>query len=478
MLPAYTINNTSIIGIDPKDYDLDKNDQVALMLERWEYEQHVQFLTERVTDSIALKQEQEEYYASIFEDDSDLSQIGIFDIKSQIGIFDIPDDMAEDYSMNWYEEDIDGEIPIVQSSEDNYEKLEEEMRTIYLRILAEDVDNDMSLHVVRELGDLYSAYDRQSHRDCILVGGVKPIKKRVMRRRKPPAQGNRGRGGLNRGRRGENGNFNVSLTRLQEPFSGLPQIFSMKLRYAENSYQFPITPITQYSTQEFALNDPWDPWVPTGGKAANEFYQIMSFYKYCRVKAATLKVTILQPDFASNRNVGIAMIPNWDGDSYPNNIDDLWSMDPTRVTIVRRPTDLMTNALVIKRRYRIPDIFNEGPSQYFARAYTGLTDVYNSGSAYYSPTNLAKVEVMVFKFDEVTTDSVKVIGFVEIDFEVTFAQKYTWGEKAPLGYDELKTRSQSLARKAFDEKDEFDEAGQLKPPEQCITIGSEVFRKV
>ena len=88
-------------------------------------------------------------------------------------------------------------------------------------------------------------------------------------------------------------------------------------------------------------------------------------------------------------------------------------------------------------------MFNLRKLQYTSRPYSGLTDIYNSGSSYYSPTNLARVEVMVYRYNESSlSEAIAATGSVRIVFEVEFAQKIPAGEYTPVSLEELKSRSE------------------------------------
>jgi hypothetical protein len=230
-------------------------------------------------------------------------------------------------------------------------------------------------------------------------------------------------------------------------------MLSMRLVYYENGYNFSIPTLQTINTISLSLNDPWDPYTALGGKAANEFYDIMRQYKYCRTQAATVSVHVTQPDFASNRAIGMAMYPNWDGDSYPGGIDDIYSMDRSRVTICPTVTNLMGTPIKMKRRYTMPMIYNIHPNQYNTKSYSGLYDVYNSGSTFYSPTNLAKLYISVYRFNEIiTSEAIQAVGSVQIIFEVEFAQKYPKGEYTPVSEEELRSRMIETRNKSSDDR--------------------------
>ena len=291
--------------------------------------------------------------------------------------------------------------------------------------------------------------------DCILIGGQRKGNKKNVRS-KAMMNGRKPRGRqIVRGRRGYGQRGAISylgsgprnrtyLTRASEPFSGLPQILKTKLIYYENGYVWNLPSLTTEAKIALALNDPWDPYIPLGGKSANEFYRLMQSYKYCRTNAATISVHVVQPEFASNKAVGLCMYPNWDGDTIAN-IDDANSLDKSRVTFGNRPTNLIASAISVSRRYFIGDIFNLKKLQYTSRPYSGLTDIYNSGSSYYSPTNLARVEVMVYRYNESSlSEAIAATGSVRIVFEVEFAQKIPAGEYTPVSLEELKSRSEEI----------------------------------
>lgn len=214
------------------------------------------------------------------------------------------------------------------------------------------------------------------------------------------------------------------------PFTGLPRVLDIKFKYYENQFKWELNALNPMRRDVVSLNDPWDPYTTVGGKSANEFQQLMSMYKYCRTYVADVEVNIVQDNFASYKNIVAAMIPNYDNTAIQN-LDDLKSQDPALLTISQKPSNVVADALTLRRTYNIASTLGMLNSQYRAHAPSSYYDVSNTGSSIYSPTVLAKLDIYVASLYE-RDETINPVGEVTIVFHCKLIQKIYQGEYSTI----------------------------------------------
>lgn len=219
----------------------------------------------------------------------------------------------------------------------------------------------------------------------------------------------------------------VKTTVDRVPFTGLPRDLWIKFKYYQGQYKWELNNLNPMRRDVLSLNDPYDPYTAIGGKSANEFQQLMRLYKYCRTYKADVDINIIQEEFANRKNIVAAMLPNYDNNNITS-VDDLISQDPTILTLSEAPvSNLVQDRLNLRRSYDISTVLGMSQSQYANHVPSSTLDVYNSGSLFYSPTLLAKLDVYVAMLYD-RGETITAVGDVTVIFHCKLTQKIYQGE--------------------------------------------------
>lgn len=213
-------------------------------------------------------------------------------------------------------------------------------------------------------------------------------------------------------------NRNVSVSILKSPFSGMPDIFHVKLRYFENTYRFDLGTADTILQQSLAVNNPYDPVVALGGKSANLFQQIGGLYRFCRVNRAKVHVTYQDVQTADSCPVNLALVLNTDQISFAD-MDDVVSLPDSRRRVNLTSQDRIGTTRHIQGYFQPKDFFFMTQQQWDSQAPGSAFDVTNIGG-FVSPVALAILDIVYAKVDQSNTTAVGLFGTVTIDFEVTF----------------------------------------------------------
>jgi hypothetical protein len=216
----------------------------------------------------------------------------------------------------------------------------------------------------------------------------------------------------------ERENDEVSISFLNSPFIGLPDVFKLKLRYYENSYHFDLGTTDTLLQQSLSINDPYDPVAAIGGKSANLFQQIGSLYRFCRVNAVNVKITYQDVSTANTCPVQFALVLNSEGVSYAD-MDDVISLPNSRRRVSLLTQDRIGTTRTLTGRFYPKDAFYMSQQQWDNLPPGSPEDVTNVGG-FASPTSLAILDIIYAKIDQANTTAVANFGSVTIDFEVTF----------------------------------------------------------
>lgn len=213
-------------------------------------------------------------------------------------------------------------------------------------------------------------------------------------------------------------NRQVSVSLVKSPFSGMPDIFSTKLRYFENSYHFDLGTSDSILSQELAISNPYDPVYATGGKAANLFQQIGALYRYCRVNKTKVHVTYQDVSTGNTCPVQFALVLNNELVSYAD-MDDVVSLPDSRRRVNLTTQNRIGSTKVISGYFHPKDFFYMTQQQWDSQEPGSAYDVTNLGG-FASPTKPAILSIIYSKIDQANTTAVGIFGSVTIDFEVTF----------------------------------------------------------
>jgi hypothetical protein len=224
----------------------------------------------------------------------------------------------------------------------------------------------------------------------------------------------------------ERENDEVSISFINCPFSGMPDIFSVKLRYYENSYHFDLGTTDTILQQSLSINDPYDPVAALGGKSANLFQQIGSMYRFCRVNACNVKITYQDVSTANTCPVQFALVLNSDGVSFAD-MDDVVSLPNSRRRVSLITQDRIGTTRSLSGRFYPKDAFYMTQQQWDALVPGSPEDVTNIGG-FVSPTNLSTLDIVYAKIDQNNITAAANFGSVTIDYEVTFKHRIIFPE--------------------------------------------------
>lgn len=213
-------------------------------------------------------------------------------------------------------------------------------------------------------------------------------------------------------------NRQVSVSLVKSPFSGMPDIFSTRLRYFENSYHFDLGTGDSILGQYLAISNPWDPVFATGGKSANLFQQIGGLYRYCRVNRCKVHVTYQDVSTGNTCPVQFALVLNNEQVSYAD-MDDIISLPDSRRRVNLTTQNRIGSTKHISGYFNPKDFFYMTQQQWDSQAPGSAFDVTNLGG-FASPTSPALLEIVYAKIDQTNATAVGLFGSVTIDFEVTF----------------------------------------------------------
>lgn len=213
-------------------------------------------------------------------------------------------------------------------------------------------------------------------------------------------------------------NRQVEVSLVRSPFSGMPDIFSTKLRYFENSYHFDLGTSDSILGQYLAINNPYDPVFATGGKSANLFQQIGSLYRYCRVNKVKVHVTYQDVSTGNTCPVQFALVLNNEQVAFAD-MDDIVSLPDSRRRVNLITQNRIGSTKVISGYFNPKDFFYMTQAQWDQQAPGSGIDVTNLGG-FASPTTPALLEIVYAKIDQTNATAVGLFGSVTIDFEVTF----------------------------------------------------------
>lgn len=197
---------------------------------------------------------------------------------------------------------------------------------------------------------------------------------------------------------------------------GIPDVSRQKFKYSENNFHFSLGTTDQLLSQDFAMNDPHDPYVSIGGKSALFFPQMFANYKYCRVYGATITVKITDNSAANTTPMFFALVlnSNLNGDT-PSEVDTILALPKSRCKILKSYPNRIGGTKYLKMFAHVSDIFYWTRQQYDAQIPSTDFDLTNIGGIV-SPTNKALCTLFYGRLDSNSTVAVDCLGEVHIRY--------------------------------------------------------------
>lgn len=236
-----------------------------------------------------------------------------------------------------------------------------------------------------------------------------------------------------RTRRGAPRRNKINYGTFRATSSGFPEVLYTKLSYFENNYSFSIPANADSNQLAITANSPYDPYPYTGGKSALYYQTYAQIYRFCRVMAAKIKVSINLTDDALVPSL-LAVLPFYDPSStsipfFGNGIDDL---GPTMRAKVKRvnPTRV-GNTVRISYYIPIHTACQMTKLQYMSQLPGSGFDIINNQSGSVSnPSRLVYFMIMTSR----TTPGAAVIhleGTVSVKYYCKFYTKHYKAEAGP-----------------------------------------------
>ena len=207
----------------------------------------------------------------------------------------------------------------------------------------------------------------------------------------------------------------IRIGRELNPF---PDVFYTTLIYFENNYRLDLGTSDKILNMDFAINDPYDPYVSTGGKSANLFDQIGSVYRYCRAEKAEILVEYTDNGSANNDPIQTALVYNSEGVPYAD-MDDIASLPQSKRIVQLGMTNRIGSTKRIRGTFFPYSSFYMSKLQWNMQESGSPYDVTNIGG-FASPANLAIVSLYYSRVDESSTTAVSNRATIKIKYYCKF----------------------------------------------------------
>lgn len=218
---------------------------------------------------------------------------------------------------------------------------------------------------------------------------------------------------------------NIVSAKFSSLATGFPEILYTRLKYFENSYSFSLATTTLISLTSLAINNPFDPYTATGGKSALYYSTYANIYKYCRVMAAKVTLTVNKITDANTSTI-FAFLPREFGGGPFTDIDNVISQP--RVKWMRGTPGRVGNSRVLTYYIPVSTCLQMSRMQYMAELPNGPYDCLCPQG----PTFNALLDLYFAKTTEDITTTVTFEGSIKIVFYCKFSTRWRYQE---AGFD-------------------------------------------